>query len=135
MSDYKSRVLEKFFQNSLSSQSPSKETYNRNYLNSSVYYKNLEKELLERYEGYDFSDFKGVKEINTDYGNSLEITNKYDINSTHTIFQIIEIQSKQIDMLFDMIKNMSSGDKLFHNDFIKLSNKVYEIISNIKKIK
>lgn len=63
------------------------------------------------------------------------ITNKYDINSTHTIFQIIEIQSKQIDMLFDMIKNMSSGDKLFHNDFIKLSNKVYEIISNIKKIK
>lgn len=63
------------------------------------------------------------------------ITNKYDVNSTHTIFKIIEIQSKQIDMLFDMIRNISSDDKLFHNDFIKLTNKVYEIISNIKKIK
>lgn len=80
MSDYKRKVLEEFFENSLSSESPSEETYNKSYLKSSAYYSDLERELLDRYEGYDFSDFKGVKEINTDYGDTLEITNEYDIN-------------------------------------------------------
>ncbi|WP_042707270.1 ribonuclease H-like domain-containing protein [Methanobrevibacter wolinii] len=124
MSDYKSRVLEEFFQNSLSSQSPSKETYNRNYLNSSTYYKNLEKELLERYEGYDFSDFKGVKEINTDYGNSLEITNKYDIN--------FKLKRNNIDN--QLINNLKLVSGIGPVKEEKLKNKGINNLKDLRKI-
>lgn len=49
------------------------------------------------------------------------------------MFKIVEIQGKQLDVLFDMIKNISNDDKLFHADYTKLSNEAYEQISVLKK--
>lgn len=56
-----------------------------------------------------------------------------DDTEVKRLIKIIGIQNKQIDILFDMVKNVSGDDKLFHKEFIGLANKAYEEIIGFKK--
>ncbi len=49
------------------------------------------------------------------------------------LISVINLQNKQIDILFDMIKNISGDDKLFQKEFNFVSNEVYEKIEDLKK--
>ncbi|ORD93643.1 hypothetical protein ECANGB1_1842 [Enterospora canceri] len=49
------------------------------------------------------------------------------------IYRMVEMQNKQIDILFDMINNVSGNDKLFQKEFIELAKKMDEGLSNMKK--
>lgn len=60
----------------------------------------------------------------------LEHINKLD---SKKLINIISMQNKQIDILFDMIKNISGEDKLFQKEFTLISNDVYELIGSLKK--
>lgn len=58
-----------------------------------------------------------------------------DRSAVRQIVAILNQQNKQIDLLFDMIKNISGDEKLFHHEFVSISNDVYEMIENLKKKK
>lgn len=49
------------------------------------------------------------------------------------IISILNLQNKQIDILFDMINNLSGNDKLFQREFISLSNDTYELIESLRR--
>ncbi|ELA42072.1 uncharacterized protein VICG_00921 [Vittaforma corneae ATCC 50505] len=50
------------------------------------------------------------------------------------IFEIIERQSEQIDIMFDMINSMSGNEKLFHKEFMASSAAVCEKIERLRSL-
>jgi len=57
------------------------------------------------------------------------------LERTDTYFEILDYQNRQIELLFDMIKNIAGEDKLFHREFIALANEVYEKLEVIRRIR
>ncbi|KAI4292836.1 hypothetical protein PAPHI01_2110 [Pancytospora philotis] len=49
------------------------------------------------------------------------------------LLTILSLQNKQLDILFDMIKNIAGNDKLFQREFTQLSDDVYELTECLKK--
>jgi hypothetical protein len=48
-------------------------------------------------------------------------------------FEILDLNHQQMEILFDMIKNIAGEDKLFQKEFMDLSNKVYEKLEFIRR--
>ncbi|KAL6121185.1 hypothetical protein NUSPORA_01933 [Nucleospora cyclopteri] len=89
----------------------------------------VSKEILKKQSAQKKGRFNITANLNS--GSS---SDEYKENlDTKKLVKIIEMQSKQLDLLFDMVKNISKEEKLFHNEFIGLSNDTYEIIEKFKK--
>lgn len=49
------------------------------------------------------------------------------------LFEIIDLQNRQIEMLYDMVRNMAGEDRLFQKEFVAVSNEVYEKLETVRK--
>lgn len=72
--------LERILSNSLTSENPSKETYERARLDSPTYFNNLKFGLMHKYQDWDLLDIEGSKVIENIYGETLRITRKEKID-------------------------------------------------------
>ena len=52
--------------------------------------------------------------------------------NTQAALEVMDMQNKQIDMLYDMIRNISGSEKLFHKEFDVLASEVYEKIRQLQ---
>lgn len=59
--------------------------------------------------------------------------NKIEIDEHKESLEILEIYNQQMEVLFDMVKNLAGEDKLFQKEFIELSSKAYEKLEIIKR--
>lgn len=63
--------------------------------------------------------------------------NKVQMNEseidTESLLSIIAKQNTQIELLFDMIRNITGRDKLFEREFISEMTGTYELINEFKK--
>lgn len=48
-------------------------------------------------------------------------------------FEIIDLQNRQVEMLYDMIKNIAGEDKLFQKEFMTVSSEVYEKLETVRR--
>lgn len=58
---------------------------------------------------------------------------KIEINEFNECVEILNLYNQQMEILFDMIKNLAGEEKLFQKEFIELSNKVYEKLELLRK--
>lgn len=58
---------------------------------------------------------------------------KADSSEIQQLLNVIEKQSEQLEILFDMVRNISGDDKLFQREFQDCSTSVYEGIERLKK--
>lgn len=66
--------LKKFLDNSLTSQSPNKETLERGMKNSNTYFQNLKTGLINKYKNKQLTDMPGAEYFENEYGKSIKIT-------------------------------------------------------------
>lgn len=83
---------------------------------------------------------KGRFEITSTLSASMDIkpqdfVKNNETKATDILFEVLDLQNKQIELLFDMIKNISGEEKLFQSEFISFSNDAYEKLEYFKKLK
>lgn len=49
------------------------------------------------------------------------------------LFEIMYLQNRQVEMLYDMVKNVAGEDKLFQKEFTHVSSEVYEKLETVRK--
>lgn len=49
------------------------------------------------------------------------------------LFEIMDLQNRQIEMLYDMVRNIAGEDRLFQKEFVAVSNEVYEKLETVRK--
>lgn len=73
--EYLKRVcLNKILENSITSQSPSKETFERNLKSGDIFFKNLKEGLINKYKNQKLTDLPGAEQFENEYGTGLKIT-------------------------------------------------------------
>ena len=70
----KKACLNKILENSLTSQTPNKQTIERSLKTGDIFFKNLKEGLMNKYKNKKITDLPGAKKFENEYGKSIKIT-------------------------------------------------------------
>lgn len=92
--------------------------------------------LKTRYENFRRSTIEQYKKGRFYIRDAPILKDKQEETSTVGLkeyFDILKLQNQQLDMLFDMFRNMAGQDRLFQKDFGELSSQVYEKLEALRR--
>jgi len=115
--------LKEVLSQSITSKNPSNDAYDRSYKESSSYFMDLKKGLLNKYEGKDLLDIEGSEVVETVYGETLKITHKEKIN--------FNLDDKKDNLKKELMSNLKILPGIGINKEKKLKSDGYETLYDL----